>query len=218
MTTFIKKKVEIEDPGASMTFRPGQFRREPFSLARGNIFLLGMRASGKTTVGLALARTLGCAFVDTDALVVEAAGSSIETIVAEQGWDEFRRLESEALTRAAELPGKVVATGGGIVLAQANRGRMAKSGVSFYLAADAGLLVGRLGRDPNTAQRPALTPLGLHDEIAQVMTEREPLYMACMDHMLQAHRGVDELVDDILVALGLREWDFTEKERVLDRY
>ena len=50
------------------------------------------------------------------------------------------------------------------------------------------------------------------------MAEREPLYMASMDHMLQAHRGVGELVDDILVALGLKEWDFSEKERVLDRY
>ena len=42
--------------------------------------------------------------------------------------------------------------------------------------------------------------------------------MAGMDHMLQAHRSVGELVDDVLVALGLKEWDYSEKERVLDRY
>jgi shikimate kinase len=218
MTTFIKKKIDIEDDGATMTFRPGQFRREPFSLDKRNIFLLGLRASGKTTVGQALAAALGCSCLDTDAMVVAEAGRSIETIVAEEGWERFRELEALALARAAELPGKVVATGGGIVLAQANRDLMARSGVSFYLAADAGLLVGRLLRDPNSAQRPALTALALHDEIAQVMTEREPLYMASMDHMLQAHRGVDDLVDDILVALGLKEWDYSEKERVLDRY
>ena len=69
MTTFIKKKVEVEDEGATMTFRPGQFRREPFSLRSGNIYLLGMRASGKTTVGRALAEALGSECVDTDALV-----------------------------------------------------------------------------------------------------------------------------------------------------
>jgi shikimate kinase len=95
---------------------------------------------------------------------------------------------------------------------------MYRTGVSFYLAADAALLIGRLLRDTNAAQRPALTPMDLHDEVAAVMAEREPLYMAGMDHMLQAHRSVDELVDDILVALGLKEWDFSEKERVLDRY
>jgi shikimate kinase len=36
--------------------------------------------------------------------------------------------------------------------------------------------------------------------------------------MLQAHRSVEELVDDALVALGLKDWDYSEKERVLDRY
>lgn len=218
MTTFIQKKIEVEDGEANMVFKPGQYRREAFALERRNIYLIGMRASGKTTVGRALAAELGCVLLDTDALVTEASGCSIEAIVAEHGWDHFRRLESEALSRAAALPGKVVATGGGIVLAAENRELMYKTGVSFYLAADAGLLVGRLLRDPNHAQRPALTALDLHDEIATVMTEREPLYMAGMDHMLQANRSVEQLVVDILVAVGLREWDYSEKERVMDRY
>ncbi|SFK03450.1 shikimate kinase [Desulfomicrobium apsheronum] len=218
MTNFIKKKVEIEDDAASMTFRPGQFKREPFSLQKKNIFLLGMRASGKTTVGTALAEVLKCPCVDTDAMVVAEAGQSINAIVAERGWDAFRALEEAALVKAAALPGKVVSTGGGIVLSQANRDLMYRSGVSFYLAADAGLLIARMLRDPNVAQRPALTPLALHDEVAAVMSEREALYMAGMDHMLQAHRSVEELVDDVLVALGLKEWDYSEKERVLDRY
>jgi shikimate kinase len=218
MTTFIRKKVEIEDSDASMTFRPGQFRRAPFSLEEKNIYLLGMRASGKTTVGRALADALGCAFADTDAMVLETAGKNVDAIVAEGDWDEFRRLESEALARAAELPGKVVSTGGGIVLSEANRDLLGRTGVCFYLGADAALLTERLMRDPDAAQRPALTTLDLHEEVASVMSEREPLYMVCMDHMLQAHRTVEQLVDDILVDLGLKEWDYTEKERVLDRY
>ncbi len=218
MTDFIKIKVEIEDESASMTFRPGQFMREPFSLHKKNIFLLGMRASGKTTVGQALALALKCPFVDTDALVVAEAGQDIDSIVTEQGWDAFRALEAAALARAAELPGKVVSTGGGIVLSKANRDLMYRAGVSFYLAADAGLLIARMLRDPNAAQRPALTPLALHDEVAAVMSEREALYMAGMDHMLQAHRSVEDLVEDIFVALGLKDWDYSEKERVLDRY
>jgi len=218
MTTFIQKKVEIEDEGATMTFRPGQYKRVPFSLQSRNIYLLGMRASGKTTLGRALAAALGGSFVDTDALVVEEVGKTIDVIVAEQGWDAFRRLEEEALAKASELPGKVVSTGGGVVLSPANRELMYRTGVSFYLAADAGLLIGRMLRDPNVAQRPALTPLDLHDEVAAVMSEREPLYMASMDHILQANRSVEELVDDVLVALGLKEWDYSEKETIMDRY
>ena len=201
-----------------MTFRPGQFRRASFSLEEKNVYLLGMRASGKTTVGRALAEALGCAFLDTDAMVVEAAGMTVEAIVAQGGWEEFRRLESEALAQAAKLPGKVVSTGGGIVLSDANRDLLGRTGVCFYLGADAALLTERLMRDPDTAQRPALTTLDLHEEMASVMSEREPLYMVCMDHMLQAHRTVEQLVNDILVDLGLKEWDYTEQERVLDRY
>jgi|GEM_PF-445454 shikimate kinase len=218
MTEFIKKKVEIEDENASMTFRSGQFKRESFSLRKKNIYLLGMRASGKTTVGKALSEALGCPFVDTDAMVVAEAGQDIDAIVAAEGWEVFRSLEEKALARAAEFPGKVVSTGGGIVLSQTNRDLMQRTGVSFYLAADAALLISRMLCDPNAAQRPALTPLALHDEVAAVMSERETLYMASMDHMLQAHRSVEEQVEDVLVALGLKEWDFSEKERLLDRY
>lgn len=218
MTQFIRKKVDVEEPGASMVFRPGQFRRAPFSLDEKNIYLIGMRASGKTTVGRALAASLGCGFTDTDAVVTEKSGESIEALVARHGWERFREMETRALAEAATLPGKVVGTGGGAVLAEENRRLMEESGVMFYLAADAAVLVRRLRNDPQTAQRPALTMLSLHDEVAAVMSEREPLYMACMHHMLQAHREVEQLVEDILVALGLREWDYTLKERILDRY
>lgn len=218
MKDFIKKKIEVEDPQASMSFRPGQYKREPFSLERSNIYLIGMRGSGKTTVGRALAGALSSDFVDTDALVVQSAGRDIDALVAQYGWEHLRVLETQALRQATLLPGKVVATGGGIVLAGINRDLMSASGVCFYLAADAGLLVGRLLKDPNTAQRPALTPLDLHDEVVAVMSEREPLYMVGMDHLLQANRSVEQLIDDIMVALGLKEWDYSEKERIIDRY
>lgn len=218
MTRFIRKKVVVEEPGASMIFRPGQFSRAPFSLNEKNIYLIGMRASGKTTVGQALAASLGCAFLDTDALIREKTGESIDALVSRSGWERFREMEKEALAEVATLPGKVVGTGGGVVLAEENRRLMGESGVIFYLAADVDLLVRRLSDDPQQAQRPALTTFSLHEEVAAVMSEREPLYMACMHHMLQAHRTVPQLVDDILVALGLKEWDYTLKERILDRY
>lgn len=218
MTTFIQKKIHVHDADASMTFRPGQFAKPPFTLEHKNIFLIGMRASGKSTLGVALANMLSCDCIDTDAVITADAGQTIEEIVAAHGWEYFRSLEERALAHVAELPGKVVATGGGIVLSAANRALMQATGVSFYLSADAALLTERQLCDANTAQRPALTTLTLHDEIAAVLTEREPLYMASMDHILQANRSVDDLVDDVLVALGLKEWDYRSKERNIDRY
>lgn len=218
MTKFIQKKTDIEDADALMTFRTGQFKRAPFSLEQKNIYLIGLRASGKTTVGQALAKELNCPFMDTDQMVEVKVGQSIEAMVSEHGWDYFRDQEKEILVQAAQLPGKVVATGGGLVLMAENRDLMSKTGVCFYLAADVDLLLNRLQNDPQAKQRPALTAMTLRDEVVALMVEREPLYMATMDHLLQAHRNVSQLVDDILVALELKEWDYLQKERILDRY
>ena len=217
MSTFIQKKTDVEDAQASMTFRPGQFRRPPFQLQEKNIYLLGLRGSGKSTVGQALAQELGCAFVDTDQVVVESCKQSIEAMVVDQGWKFFREQEKKALAQVAILPGKVIATGGGMILDAENRALMGQTGVCFYLAADVALLVERVQKDTQV-QRPALTNMTLHEEMVSLLVEREPLYMATMDHLLQAHRQVTELVDDILVALELKEWDFSQKERIMDRY
>jgi len=214
---FIKKKVEVAEADAAMTFRPGQFRREPFSLERKNIVLVGLRASGKTTVGRLLAERLACPFVDTDDLVEAEIGMSIAEFVAAHGWPAFRAAEEAAVERACSAPGKVVATGGGAVLSEKNRALWGRQAVVLYLAADIPLLVARLGHGPD-ARRPALSDLPLEEELVVCLREREPLYMAVMDHMLQACRSPEQLVEDALVALGLAEWDGEERERLLERW
>ena len=56
MSRFISKKVTVEEPDATMIFCPGQFRRPPFRLEEKNIYLVGMWASGKSTVGKEIGR------------------------------------------------------------------------------------------------------------------------------------------------------------------
>ena len=62
-----------------------------------NIFITGFSGSGKTSVGKAVARRLGWTFVDTDDLVVESAGKSIQDVFAREGELVFRELERQAL-------------------------------------------------------------------------------------------------------------------------
>ena len=214
---FIKKKVEIEEPGATMTFRPGQFRQKPFSLESHNIVLVGLRGSGKTTVGTLVAQRLGCAFVDTDVLVEARVGLPLAEYVARFGWPAFREAEESAMAEACALPGKVVASGGGAVLSPATRELWTRTAVVFYLAADIPLLVERLAGADNS-RRPPLSSHPLAEELVECLREREPLYMAAMDHMLQACRTPEELAEDILVALGLAQWDGVERERLLERW
>lgn len=148
-----------------------------------NVFLIGPRACGKTSVGEALAALLGVEFVDTDHALVERVGMDIAAYVAEHGWGAFRDLEAETLARVAEPGGRVVGCGGGIVLRPENREVLA-AGVTIYLKADAEELVRRLRRDPLEPQRPALTGKSLADEVREVLAERGPLYEGCADYIL----------------------------------
>ena len=100
------------------------------------IFLYGPPASGKTTLGKALAEALGWRFADTDEMVVMATGSNISNIFANQGEAYFRERESEALVKACDLEGNwVVALGGGTLLKEENRALAEKSGEIICLEA-----------------------------------------------------------------------------------
>ena len=64
---------------------------------RENIYLIGPRASGKSSVGRALAARLDWNFLDMDEEIVSRSGRSISAIVAAQGWEGFRQEESSLL-------------------------------------------------------------------------------------------------------------------------
>ena len=100
---------------------------------RHTIYLVGARAAGKTTFGGALARQLGCNYVDTDIHLRETTGETVADIVAREGWDGFRKRES-AVLRAVTAPGTVIATGGGMVLAEENRRFMRENGYAIITA------------------------------------------------------------------------------------
>ncbi len=100
---------------------------------RANLVLIGMPGSGKTSLGEALARRLGRPFVDTDALIVQAAGKPIEAIFAEQGEAAFRDLEEAAVARVAKETGQIISTGGGSILRRANTDRLRQNGVLLHV-------------------------------------------------------------------------------------
>jgi shikimate kinase/3-dehydroquinate synthase len=97
------------------------------------IFLTGLSGSGKSTVGRLVARMLGWDFVDTDALLAEAAGAPVGRALVEYGEQRFRAIESEMLVSAARQERVVIATGGGAIIAEANRAFMREHGLTVYL-------------------------------------------------------------------------------------
>ncbi len=150
------------------------------------VFLIGARASGKTSIGERLARELDLEFVDTDVVLGELSGTSIASIVEQEGWAGFRARESEALRHASAQPGRLIATGGGIVLDANNRAHMRESGRVLYLSAPADVLAGRLAADPDHASRPSLTGKTITDEVADILAQRDALYRETAHHILDA--------------------------------
>ena len=109
-----------------------------------NIFLIGYRCTGKTSVGRNLAKSLGRPFFDADAEIVEEQGLNISEIVSQQGWDAFREMEKAIIKKMCALDDFVVATGGGVVLDDENIENMKKSGVLVWLKATPGTIKKRI--------------------------------------------------------------------------
>jgi len=171
-----------------------------------NIFLIGYRCTGKTTVGKALAERLGRTFVDTDRMVAQAAGMTIARMVEAHGWPFFREREHEALAAVCAEKRRVVATGGGIVLDSRNRRAMEHSGTAVWLTASEKTIQDRMLGDETTAgSRPSLTGKGLLEEIETVLNERNPLYAKAAGLVVDADRAtVDEICDRIIRQLRIQ--------------
>ena len=157
-----------------------------------HIFLIGARASGKTSLARVLSKELVLPMRDADAVFVERIGQSIAEFVEDKGWDAFRNMEAQILAELCSGEPLVVATGGGVVLRPENRALLKSSGLAVYLKAEADILLARLGKNPLPGQRPALTGLDEAEEIRKTLAEREPLYQECADLVLDADQPLDE--------------------------
>jgi shikimate kinase len=109
----------------------------------GPVAIVGYMGCGKTTVGRALAGTLGWEFVDLDRAIAKETGSGISEIFRASGEEHFRSLEHSALLDALDgAPERVVACGGGIILLPENRKLLGRA-ATVFLEEDVNTLYGR---------------------------------------------------------------------------
>jgi len=151
-----------------------------------NLFLIGYRCTGKTTIGKAIAAAIEWSFVDADTLLVRECGKPIKEIVDTEGWDAFRRMERSTLKQICTADRQIVATGGGVVLDKANIKAMKTSGMVIWLGATAETIQKRMLQDKNTGNfRPALTDKGRMEEIEDLLLKRNPYYESASDFSIQ---------------------------------
>ena len=162
-----------------------------------NIVLIGYRGTGKSTVGRLLAARLGRDLVSTDAEIVNRAKRTIPEIVARDGWEYFRNLESDICRELASRDQLVIDTGGGAILRAQNVEMLKTNGAVFWLTASVETIAKRIGGDN---QRPSLTGTkSFVDEIQDVLRERTPNYQAAADHSIATDdRSITQLVETLL--------------------
>jgi len=162
-----------------------------------NIVLIGYRGTGKSTVGRLLAARLGRELVSTDAEIVTRAERTIPEIVAQEGWEYFRNMESDICKEFASRDRLVIDTGGGAILRTQNVEVLKKNATVFWLTASVETITKRIG---GNNQRPSLTGTkSFVDEIQDVLRERTPKYQAAADHRIETDdRSINQVIETLL--------------------
>lgn len=161
-----------------------------------NIILIGFMASGKTTVGKAIARRSGRPFMDLDAVIEEKAGMSIPNIFATVGEKAFRDLESHVVNTLPISGDAVISCGGGVILREINRERLRQRGFVVWLKSTPETVLRNAGRRET---RPLLRDKGVND-VAAMLAAREPFYTATAHDSLEvAAIGIDAAAERILM-------------------
>ncbi|GIP39758.1 shikimate kinase [Paenibacillus sp. J31TS4] len=162
------------------------------------IVLIGFMGTGKSTVGRALAERLGWTFVDSDEEAEKREGRSIRDMFEQDGEAYFRRQEHETLAALLERSGVVIATGGGAVLAEANRTLMKEKGLVAALTALPETIIGRVGADGN---RPLLQG-NAEERVRALLEERKEAYLFADVTVATDGKPVPDIVDELTAILG----------------
>jgi shikimate kinase len=144
-----------------------------------NIYLIGMRGSGKSAIGHELAKLLNFDFVDSDEEIERQEKSKISQIVKKKSWFYFRKKEKYVIRHLARKTNTVIATGGGVILDKENVSTIKKSGKIVLLTAPIATLEKRIANDTN---RPPLTKQNtLKKELEELWAKRKEKYINSAD-------------------------------------
>ena len=179
----------ITDHGSRTTYHASRITHH------GNLIITGFMGTGKTVVGREVARRLGRQFVDMDEVIAQQAGKPIAAIFAEDGEAAFRRLEARLCQKLSQRRGLVIATGGGMLVSEANRRRMAGSGWIICLSCRVEEMLRRLARADD---RPLLQVADRQVEMERLLESRREAYAAMPAQLDTTDLSTEEVVERVI--------------------
>ncbi len=160
-----------------------------------NIVLTGFMGSGKTSVGNRISKMLGMKVVDTDDLIEERMCVSINDIFSRHGEAYFREVEKGIVKEVSELEGRVIVTGGGVVLNKENIRNLRKKGIIVYLHVTPDAAYARVKAQTH---RPLLRVEDPLKKIKELLEQRAPFYADNDLTIDTTGLTVDKVVDEVL--------------------
>lgn len=162
-----------------------------------NVFLVGPMGAGKSTIGRLLAKELKYPFKDSDREIEARTGADIPWIFDVEGEEGFRQREEAMIAELVMENGIVLATGGGVVMREANRQALAANGLVVYLRTSVDQQLHRTSKD---RQRPLLLNADPERVLRDLMAKRDPLYREIADITIDTDQRGPKVVVNTIVA------------------
>ncbi len=161
---------------------------------RNNLILIGMPASGKSTIGVILAKVTNRNFMDSDIVIQDTTGKLLRELISDHGPDGFSEIENR-INSQIDCDNTVIATGGSAIFGESAMEHFSKIGTIVYLRVDHDSLKRRIG---DLDKRGVVHLPG--ETLLDIMKKREPLYEKYADIIVDEPTGVFA-VDNILNAV-----------------
>lgn len=166
-------------------------------MGRNNVILIGMPGTGKSTVGVVLAKRLSFDFVDTDLLLAKKMQKSLPQIVGELGFSGFMQNEGEVGANLS-CENTVIATGGSMALCENAMENLSKTGVVVFLDTDVKTLENRINSNMNDRGVVTEKPM----TVREIYEYRKPFYQKYAQLTIYCRGNVDDVVLEIVDKLS----------------
>ena len=159
-----------------------------------NLVFLGMMGSGKSSIGLLVAKKLKLNFVDIDNEIEKKLGSTISKIFDDKGEDFFRKIEEKLTLKYLKIHSSVISLGGGAFINENIRKEVLKSHISFWLNWDNNILLSRI---KNSKKRPLAIRLS-DNQIINLIQKRSDIYAKALFEIKCDNLTKNEVVSKII--------------------
>ena len=159
-----------------------------------NLVFLGMMGSGKTSIGMLIAKKLKLNFIDIDNEIEKKLGTTIREIFKDKGEDFFRKIEEKITLKNLKLHSSVISLGGGAFLNENIRKEVLKSHISFWLNWNKNILLGRI---KNSKKRP-LAINSSDTQIIDLIQKRSNIYAKALFEIKCDNLTKNEVVNKII--------------------